>query len=586
MPDHGYWVKRMNNKPEIRFEERQAQVADSLPDDMHPLLRRVYRNRGICAADELNQSMQFLARPAELAGVDKAVARLALAIEQTEQILVIGDFDADGATGTAVAIRALRMLGATNINYMVPDRFKYGYGLTEGLVRDIPEPLPAVILTVDNGVSSIAGAARAADMGADVIVTDHHLPGDELPAVFEMVNPNQPGDTFPSKHMAGVGVVFYLMLALRAYLKTENRLPTPIPNLANLLDIVALGTVADVVSLDHNNRILVAQGLARIRSGQAAPGILALLNAGKRHHRRAVASDLGFTVGPRLNAAGRLEDMGRGIECLLTDDLATAKAIAAELDQLNKDRRKLQDDMQAEALLILQNAQQELDSQSKGSFGFCLYDAGWHQGVVGLVASKIKDRLHKPVVAFAPEGEGSELVKGSARSIRGIHIRDVFAHMDAQQPDLIHSFGGHAMAAGLSLPLANVGRFESQFNASLQALVDPAVFTNVINTDGSIPAEFLNLETAQELRYAGPWGQAFPEPTFHDQFTVISKRLVGGAHLKLILQSKAGDVLDAIAFFQDESALNGQDQIEAVYRLDVNEFRGQSNLQLMIEHIL
>lgn len=573
-------------KPLIKIQQREALAENALPADMHPLLRKIYTNRGITDADELNQSMQYLARPAELAQVDRAVERLAIAIEQAESILVIGDFDADGATGTAVALRALRMLGASNVSYTVPNRFKYGYGLTEGLVNDISKPLPAVILTVDNGVSSIAGAARAAELGMDVIVTDHHLPGEELPAVYAMVNPNQPGDTFPSKNLAGVGVVFYLMLALRARLKTENRLPKPVPNLGSLLDIVALGTVADVVPLDHNNRILVAQGLARIRSGQAAPGILALLNAGKRHHRRAVASDLGFTVGPRLNAAGRLEDMGRGIECLLTDDLATAKAIAAELDQLNKDRRKLQDDMQAEALQILQNAQPELDNKSKGSFGFCLYDAGWHQGVVGLVASKIKDKLHKPVVAFAPEGKGSDLMKGSARSIRGIHIRDIFAHMDAQQPGLINTFGGHAMAAGLSLPIANLGRFEEQFNRSLNALVNPLVFTNVIETDGSLPVEHLNLETAQELRYAGPWGQAFPEPTFHDQFTVVNKRLVGGAHLKMLLQSQAGDIIDAIAFFQDESALNGRAQIEVVYRLDVNEFRGQSNLQLMIEHIL
>jgi len=574
------------NKPSIKVQQRQAVVADTLATDIHPLLRRIYQNRGIIDASELNPSMQHLARPAELAQVDKAVDRLAVAIEEGESILVIGDFDADGATGTAVAVRALRMLGASNVSYTVPNRFKYGYGLTQGLVDDISKPLPAVILTVDNGVSSIAGAARAAELGMDVIVTDHHLPGDELPAVHAMVNPNQPGDTFPSKNLAGVGVVFYLMLALRARLKADNRLSEPVPNLASLLDIVALGTVADVVPLDHNNRILVAQGLARIRSGQAAPGILALLNAGKRHHRRAVASDLGFTVGPRLNAAGRLEDMGRGIECLLTDDLATAKTIAAELDQLNKDRRKLQDDMQAEALQILQNTQQALESKSKDSFGFCLYDAGWHQGVVGLVASKIKEKLHKPVIAFAPEGGGSNLMKGSARSIRGIHIRDIFAHMNAQQPDLINTFGGHAMAAGLTLPITNFTRFEEQFNLSLQALVNPLAFTNVIETDGSLPAEHLNLETAQELRYAGPWGQDFPEPSFHDQFRVVSKRLVGGAHLKMILQSSAGEVIDAIAFFQNESALNGREQIEVVYRLDVNEFRGQSSLQLMIEHIL
>ncbi|MCF6226979.1 MAG: DHHA1 domain-containing protein, partial [Xanthomonadales bacterium] len=313
---------------------------------------------------------------------------------------------------------------------------------------------------------------------------------------------------------------------------------------------------------------------------------LALLNVGKRHHGRAVASDLGFTVGPRLNAAGRLEDMSRGIECLLCDDLMSAKKIAEELDQLNRQRRKLQDEMQQEAMLILKDTLQQLGQVGGDKFGICLYDAGWHQGVVGLVASKIKDKLHKPVVAFAPEGEGSEFIKGSARSIKGIHIRDILAHVDAQQPGLISSFGGHAMAAGLTLAKKNLANFEKQLNASIKSLVNPEVFNTVIETDGNCPAEYFNLEAAQAVRYAGPWGQGFPEPTFNDQFTVINKRMVGAVHLKLLLESKAGDVIDAIAFFQDERALQGRDQIEVVYRLDVNEFRGRSSLQLMIEHIL
>jgi len=573
-------------KPEIRVQSRQSQNQLDFPAEIHPLLQRIYQHREITDAAELGLSLQSLARPEQLSQINTAVERLVTAITENQAILIIGDFDADGATGTAVAVRALRMLGAKNVSYKVPNRFSFGYGLTEGLVNDISEPLPAVILTVDNGISSIAGAARAAAKGMDVIVTDHHLPGTELPQVYALVNPNQPDDTFPSKHLAGVGVVFYLMLALRAQLKVENLLPSPPPNLGSLLDIVALGTVADVVPLDHNNRILVAQGLARIRAGKAAPGILALLNAGKRHHGRAVASDLGFTVGPRLNAAGRLEDMGRGIECLLCDDLMTAKKIAAELDQLNRDRRKLQDAMQQEAMAILANTIEQLGDTASNKFGVCLYDPGWHLGVVGLVASKIKDNIHRPVVAFAPEGEHSELLKGSARSIRGIHIRDILAHIDAQKPGLISSFGGHAMAAGLTLAKKNLVDFEKQLNASIKALVNPAVFTSVIETDGNCPAEYFNLEAAHAIRYAGPWGQSFPEPTFNDQFTVINKHMVGGAHLKMLLEAKAGGVIDAIAFFQDESVLQGRDQIEVVYRLDVNEFRGRSSLQLMIEHIL
>ncbi|MCF6262287.1 MAG: single-stranded-DNA-specific exonuclease RecJ [Xanthomonadales bacterium] len=574
------------DKAEIRVQPRKARNQLVFPADLHPLLQTIYQHREITDAAELDLSMRSLARPEQLSEIPKAVSRLVTAITQNQAILVVGDFDADGATGTAVAVRALRMLRAKNVAYKVPNRFSYGYGLTEGLVNDIDEPLPAVILTVDNGISSISGAARAAARGMDVIVTDHHLPGTELPVVYALVNPNQPDDVFPSKHLAGVGVVFYLMLALRAQLKTENRLSSPPPNLGSLLDIVALGTVADVVPLDHNNRILVAHGLARIRSGKAAPGILALLNVGKRHHGRAVASDLGFTVGPRLNAAGRLEDMSRGIECLLCDDLMSAKKIAEELDQLNRQRRKLQDEMQQEALLILKDTIPQLGQVGGDKFGVCLYDAGWHQGVVGLVASKIKDKLHKPVVAFAPEGEGSEFIKGSARSIKGIHIRDILAHVDAQQPGLISSFGGHAMAAGLTLAKKNLANFEKQLNASIKTLVNPEVFNTVIETDGHCPAEYFNLEAAQAIRYGGPWGQGFPEPTFNDQFTVINKRMVAAVHLKLLLESKTGDVIDAIAFFQDERALQGRDQIEVVYRLDVNEFRGRSSLQLMIEHIL
>ncbi|MCF6226852.1 MAG: single-stranded-DNA-specific exonuclease RecJ [Xanthomonadales bacterium] len=574
------------NKSELRVEQRKTQNQLVFSADLHPLLQYIYNHREITDATELGLSLQSLARPEQLSEIPKAVSRLVTAITENQAILIVGDFDADGATGTAVAVRALRMLGAKNVDYKVPNRFSYGYGLTEGLVNDINEPLPAVILTVDNGISSIAGAARAAARGMDVIVSDHHLPGPELPQVYALVNPNQPNDTFPSKHLAGVGVVFYLMLALRAQLKLENRLSTPAPNLGSLLDIVALGTVADVVPLDHNNRILVSHGLARIRAGTAAPGILALLNAGKRHHGRAVASDLGFTVGPRLNAAGRLEDMSRGIECLLCDDLRVAKQIAEELDQLNRERRKLQDSMQQDAILILKDTLENLENVGGDKFGVCLYDADWHLGIVGLVASKIKDKLHKPVVAFAPEGEQSEWVKGSARSIKGIHIRDILAHVDAQQPGLILSFGGHAMAAGLTLAKKNLAEFEKQLNTSIKVLVNPDVFTTVIETDGNCPAEHFNLEAAHALRYAGPWGQGFPEPIFNDQFTVINKHMVGGAHLKLLLETKAGDVIDAIAFFQDESALQGRDQIEVVYRLDVNEFRGRSSLQLMIERIL
>ncbi len=570
----------------IEIHDRQVQSSKQLTGDIHPLLRKIYLSRGVLTDKDLELSLKSLARPEQLLQLERAVERLALAIQQQQRILIVGDFDADGATGTALAVRALKLLGAKHVNYKVPNRFEFGYGLSTALVDSINNPKPDLILTVDNGVSSIAGVARAAELGIDVVITDHHLPGKQLPAAYAMINPNQAGDKFPSKNLAGVGVVFYLMLALRANLHTNGRFQQSPPNLANLLDLVALGTVADVVPLDHNNRILVQQGLARIRAGKAAPGILALFNAGGRHHGRAVASDLGFTLGPRLNAAGRMKDMSRGIECLLTDDFTVAKQIASELDQLNKDRRKLQESMQQEALLELRESIDNILDSETPDYGLCLFNPGWHQGIVGLVASRIKDKIHKPVIAFAPDIEGSDALKGSARSIKGIHIRDILAHVDANNPGLITAFGGHAMAAGLSLPAANFGVFEKQFQSSLASLVRPEVYTNVLETDGVLKSEYLTLEVAQLLRQSGPWGQEFPEPSFHGVFTIVQQRMVAGAHLKLVLLSENETPIDAIAFYQSESSISGQQQIEVVYKLDVNEFRDKVNLQLIIEKIL
>ena len=569
------------------IKQRRLPSEDHLPAELDPVLRRVYLSRGIKDAIQLERGLGILHKPGSLSGITVAAQRVADAIRGGEHILIVGDFDADGATGTAVAIRALKGMGSKRVSYCVPNRFEFGYGLSRALVESVAQPYPTVLITVDNGISSVDGTAAATEKGMDVVITDHHLPGRVLPDACAIVNPNQPGDEFPSKAVAGVGVVFYLMSRVRSVLRDDGWFESgrQEPNLASLLDLVALGTVADLVPLDQNNRVLVHQGLERIRQARCVPGIRALLNTAGRHHSRLTASDLGFAVAPRLNAAGRLEDMSIGIECLLTDDLDRAMELAAQLDDLNKQRRALQEQMQEEALALTAELVEGLKETQLPS-GLGLFDPGWHQGVVGLVASRIKDAVHRPVIAFAPENEGSSLLKGSARSIPGIHIRDVLANIDAAHPEMINAFGGHAMAAGLSLQKEQLELFKKAFCKALDDVMEPHHLDNLLLTDGELKPGQINLETAQLLRTAGPWGQKFPEPVFEGHFSVLEQRIVGQSHLKMTLQPPGGDAIDAIAFNTSPRDLpEQQGSVRFVYKLDVNEFRGRQSAQLIIEYI-
>jgi len=496
---------------------------------------------------------------------------------------VVGDFDADGATSSALVVAALREMGAAQADYLVPDRFKFGYGLTREIVDVALTHKPDLLITVDNGISSIDGVKRAKAAGIRVLITDHHLPGRDLPAADAIVNPNQPGDSFPSKVLAGVGVAFYLMMALRSRLREsgwfvqQNREE---PNLAAYLDLVALGTVADVVPLDRNNRLLVKQGLLRIRAGHCRPGIRALLEVAGRNVSRAVASDFGFAAGPRLNAAGRLDDMSLGIECLLSDSQQHADELARELDALNRERREIETDMKADAMQYLDGMQ--LDDNDLPS-GFCLYDADWHQGVIGILASRIKEQFHRPVIIFADAGGGE--LKGSARSIPGLHIRDALDAVAVRHPGLLNKFGGHAMAAGMSLEAARLDEFRQAFLAELDTQLNEETLTGVLETDGELQSDDFSLEMSELLRDAGPWGQGFPEPLFDGIFKVLSARIVGERHLKLSLRPRdGGAVVDAIAFGQAERYVPDKGTlVRAVYRLDSNEYRGMLSLQLVVE---
>ncbi len=554
--------------------------------DIHPLLARVYSGRGIDSMQQLDLGLAQLLPPTQLLNADRAAILLADALVADRKILIIGDFDADGATSTALAVSALKAFGATRVDYLVPNRFDYGYGLTPEIVALAARDKPDLIITVDNGISSLEGVAAASELGITTLITDHHLAGRELPAADVIVNPNQPGCDFPSKNLAGVGVIFYVMLALRALLRQrgwfERRREV---NLGHYLDLVALGTVADVVPLDHNNRILVAAGLARIRGDHARPGILALLEVASRQQRSVVASDLGFAVGPRINAAGRLDDMSIGIECLLSEDAQHARAQAARLHQLNQDRRVIEGGMQDEALKILAGLQ--LGKDSEPPVAMTLYQAGWHQGVIGILASRIKDRLHRPIIAFADGDPGQ--IKGSARSIPGIHIRDILDAVATRHPGLISKFGGHAMAAGMTLPREAYEDFSAAFVEEVARHAKDVHLQAVIESDGELTASDFQLDLATELRFAGPWGQHFPEPLFDGYFQVVSQRLVGEKHLKMVLSPLASDiVLDAIAFNVDLDVWPDPsvEQVEIAYRLDVNEFRGQRSLQLMVEHLV
>jgi len=560
-----------------------APAPADLPADLPDILRRVYSARAVTSGAELEYTLDKLIPPQQLGGLPAAARLLAQVIGKRQRILVVGDFDTDGATSCALCVRALRAMGASDVHYLVPNRFAFGYGLTPEIVAVARQRQPALIVTVDNGISSVSGVAAARQAGIQVLITDHHLPGDALPDADAIVNPNLPGDPFPSKALAGVGVAFYVMLALRAHLRetgwfTQRRLA--VPNLAQWLDLVALGTVADVVPLDRNNRILVQQGLARIRAGQCVPGIRALLETGGRNPARAVASDLGFAAGPRLNAAGRLDDMALGIECLLSDDRGQAFRMAAQLDTLNRGRRGIESDMQAQALAAIERLELQ---DTRLPTGLCLFDPGWHQGVIGILAARIKERVHRPVIAFA-RGSGDE-IKGSARSVPGLHIRDALDAVATRHPALIRRFGGHAMAAGLTLAEHDFATFAAAFDTEVARHLDADDLHGVLHSDGVLENSEFSLATAQVLRDAGPWGQGFPEPLFDGEFAILEQRVVGERHLKLVLEAGSGDRrLDAIAFDTDPVPA-GCRYARLAFRLDVNEFRGRISPQLRVEYL-
>lgn len=543
--------------------------------DIDPVLRRVYAARGVTSAAELDYGLRGLLPISSLAGIDAAVA---LILEHADKhITVIGDFDADGATSTALVIRSLREFGIVNVDYLVPNRFKFGYGLTPEIVRVAAERSPDLLITVDNGVSSIAGVEEAHELGMKVLITDHHLPGAEIPAAEANVNPNLNDSEFGSPNLAGVGVAFYLMAALGRALEAQGREgAAKVP--ARYLDLVALGTVADVVRLDHNNRILVDQGLARIRAGRSVPGIAALFQQAGRSVGRAVSTDLGFVAGPRLNAAGRLEDMSVGIECLLTDEPQVALQIASMLDEINRERKDIEAKMRQEAFAYVD----AMDATNLPPC-VCLYDKDWHQGIVGLIAARVRERCDRPVIAFAREGEG--LLKGSARSVPGVHIRDLLEAVSTVEPGLITRFGGHAMAAGLTLEEGHYDRFAELAGVSLTRLYPDADFSGTIMTDGPLGADSMNLKFARTLRAGGPWGAGFPEPVFSGDFKIVEQRTVGENHLKMRVQPVAGgQPIEAIAFNQAGPVFRGL--VQLAYRLDVNEYRGVESPQLVVEQIV
>lgn len=573
-------------KADFQIKRRVIDDTDNWSSDVLPVLQRVYQARDVQGPEELDYQLTRLLSFTGLKGIAQAVERLVMCLQQQQRVMIVGDFDADGATSTALVVRALRAMGLQQVDYLVPNRFEYGYGLTPEIVEVASQSNPDLIITVDNGISSLAGVEAANQHGIEVLVTDHHLPGESLPDAVALVNPNQRGDNFASKHLAGVGVIFYVMMALRVRLRELGwfeQQGIEEPNLARFLDLVALGTVADVVPLDHNNRILVSQGLARIRSAQCCPGILALLKIAGRDYQRIAASDLGFCVGPRLNAAGRLEDMSLGIECLLTDDPERAMLLATQLDELNQARRSIESGMQQQALEVLKTMQ--FDRDSDFPVGVCLFDETWHEGVIGILASRIKERLHRPVIAFAPTGGG--LIKGSARSIPGVHIRDVLDSVAAHHPELLEKFGGHAMAAGLTLQASAYEAFTQAFDTEVRRVATEDLLTGVIHSDGVLSRQELNLQTAQALREAGPWGQGFPEPIFDGEFEIVERRIVGERHLKL--QVRPVDepvVMDAIAFnMTDRDWPEVVQRVHLAYRLDVNEFNGRVNPQLMVEQL-
>ncbi|MEL5445557.1 single-stranded-DNA-specific exonuclease RecJ [Serratia ureilytica] len=572
----------------IKTQLRRRPAADDthLPASLPPLLRRLYALRGVQAEQELERGVKGMLPWQQLDGIDDAVSLLQQALADGRRIMVVGDFDADGATSTALTVLALRSMGGAAVDYLVPNRFEDGYGLSPEVVEQAAARGAELIVTVDNGISSHAGVDVAHAKGMQVLVTDHHLPGETLPAAEAIVNPNLRGCAFPSKSLAGVGVAFYLMLALRARLRDSGwfeQRALAMPNLAELLDLVALGTVADVVPLDANNRILVYQGLNRIRASKCRPGIRALLEVANRDARQLAANDLGFALGPRLNAAGRLDDMSIGVALLLSDDIAQARMLANDLDALNQTRREIEQGMQVEALQLCDQLER---TSTELPYGLAMYHPEWHQGVVGILASRIKERFHRPVIAFAPAGDG--ILKGSGRSVPGLHMRDALERLDMLNPGLMMKFGGHAMAAGLSLEEAKFDEFRQRFGELVGEWLDPAMLEGVIWSDGELAMQELSLTTAELLREGGPWGQAFPEPTFDGKFRILQQRLVGEKHLKLMVEPLGGGpLLDGIAFNVDTTLWPDSSvrEVELAYKLDVNEFRGNRNVQLLIQHL-
>jgi single-stranded-DNA-specific exonuclease len=553
------------------------------PDDLHPLLRRLYAARSVGDPADLQLALERLIPVSQLGGIDAAIELLCRHHQQRSRIVIVGDFDADGATSTALAVRQLTRLGFVDVNFLVPNRFEYGYGLTPEIVAlAVERHQPTLILTVDNGISSHAGVAAARALGIDTLITDHHLAAATLPDANAIVNPNAPGDAFPSKALAGVGVAFYLMAALTREMQSRGLVTQP-PSVADLLDLVALGTVADLVPLDRNNRVLVHQGLRRIRAGRCSPGIRALLEASNRTHHDVIAADLGYQVGPRLNAAGRLDDMSIGIQCLLTDDLTTARMLAGRLSQLNHDRRELELQMQQEAMVCVA----DMKADDSLPLGLCLFDESWHQGVVGLVASRVKDRVHRPVIAMARSD--AAWLKGSARSVPGVHIRDVLDSIATRTPGLIEKFGGHAMAAGLTLAAERLEEFQREFDAEVRRWMSLDDATGVVHSDGELGGNEMNLDIARLLRESGPWGQAFPEPMFDGCFEVRAVRVLGERHLKLNVAHAAGQICEAIAFrhfdHDDAPIVKENSRVELAYRLDVNRYNGTERLQLVVEHL-
>ena len=572
------------------IRRRDTGASHAFPEDLHPLLRRLYANRGVCEPADLDLGLARLIPVSQLGGISAAVDLLCEHYRRGSRIVVVGDFDADGATSTALVVRQLTRLGFKHVTFLVPNRFQYGYGLTPEIVQLAAEVRPGLIVTVDNGISSHAGVAAAMALGIETLITDHHLAASSLPAANAIVNPNAPGDAFPSKALAGVGVAFYLMAALTKAMVERGLNLNPAP-VAELLDLVALGTIADLVPLDRNNRVLVHQGLRRIRAGRCSAGIRALLEAANCVPANCVAADLGYQIGPRLNAAGRLDDMSIGIQCLLTDDPGMARLLAARLSQLNTDRKELELQMQQDALSTIADMRAE---DPELPLGLCLFDESWHQGVVGLVASRVKERVNRPVIALARGDE--QTLKGSARSIPGVHIRDVLDAVATRHPGLIEKFGGHAMAAGLTLPAAGLERFRSEFDAEVRRWMSVEDTIGVVHSDGSLRQEELTIDVARLLQQAGPWGQSFPEPLFDGCFEVRNVRILGERHLKLEVRSAdghddrlGGSSCEAIAFrhfdHDDAPEVQPDSRVELAYRLDVNRFNGSERLQLVVEYL-